>query len=68
VVIATVTELLSAHGANICSFHLARQEKGGVAVMTIEIDSKIDCELPVLKEELEQDPEITTCTAMLPIS
>ena len=36
--------------------------------MTIEIDSKIDCELPVLKEELEQDPEITTCTAMLPIS
>ena len=36
--------------------------------MTIEIDSKIDCELPVLKEELERDPEITTCTAMLPIS
>ncbi|WP_173452653.1 L-serine ammonia-lyase, iron-sulfur-dependent subunit beta [Eubacterium pyruvativorans] len=67
-VIATVTELLSAHGANICSFHLARQEKGGVAVMTIEIDSKINCELPVLKEELERDPEITTCTAMLPIS
>src|SRR5699024_8198195 len=29
--IAAVTDVLAAHGANICNFRLARREKGGVA-------------------------------------
>lgn len=36
--IAAVTELLAAQGVNICSFRLARRQKGGAAVMTIETD------------------------------
>lgn len=40
--IAAVTELLSAGGANISNFRLSREQKGGRAVMTIEIDGKPD--------------------------
>ena len=36
--IAHVTELLGSNGINIANFRLAREQKGGTAVMTIEID------------------------------
>ena len=41
-VIAAVTQLMHFEyaGLNICNFHLSRQEKGGNAIMTIEIDGK----------------------------
>ncbi|MDW2799391.1 L-serine ammonia-lyase, iron-sulfur-dependent subunit beta [Clostridium boliviensis] len=41
-IIANVTNLVAAGYANICSFRLNRQEKGGIAIMIIETDSDID--------------------------
>lgn len=43
--IAAVTELLAAAGVNICNFRLARRQKGGAAVMTIETDGSFGQEL-----------------------
>lgn len=40
--IAQVTGLVAAHQANICNFRLNRKEKGGLAIMTIEMDSGFD--------------------------
>ncbi|GLC80234.1 L-serine ammonia-lyase, iron-sulfur-dependent subunit beta [Lacrimispora brassicae] len=41
-IIAHVTNLVAVGKANICNFRLNRQEKGGVAIMTIEMDSDFD--------------------------
>lgn len=41
-VIAEVTTLVSQHRANIANFRLNRQEKGGLAIMTIEMDQSMD--------------------------
>lgn len=41
-IIAHVTNLVAAGNANICNFRLNREEKGGLAIMTIEIDSDFD--------------------------
>lgn len=41
-VIAQVTDLLAERGVNICNFSLSRRNKGGVAVMTIEMDGGPD--------------------------
>lgn len=48
-VIADVTSLIrdKYKGLNICSFHLSREERGGRAIMTIELDS--------ISEEIEKD-------------
>ncbi len=43
-VIAQVTTLVSNHRANIANFRLNRQEKGGLAIMTIEMDQTMDKE------------------------
>ena len=43
--IAHVTELLGSNGINIANFRLAREQKGGTAVMTIEIDGDAGQEL-----------------------
>lgn len=43
--IAHVTELLGSNGINIANFRLARKQKGGTAVMTIEIDGDAGKEL-----------------------
>ncbi len=43
--IAHVTELLGSNGINIANFRLAREQKGGTAVMTIEIDGDAGSEL-----------------------
>ena len=43
--IAAVTRFMAERGINICNFHLSRQNKGGLAVMTIEIDSDADGEI-----------------------
>ena len=39
--IAAVTNFMAYSGVNIGSFRLARPQKGGTAVMTIEVDGEI---------------------------
>lgn len=46
-IIASVTSLIRDRYLNICCFHLTREEKGGRAIMTIELDS--------ISEEVEKD-------------
>lgn len=41
-VIAQVTAFVSQHRTNIANFRLNRQEKGGLAIMTIEMDQTMD--------------------------
>ena len=62
--IAAVTDVLAAHGVNICNFRLARREKGGVAVMTIEMDGSFD---GALNREVEALPNILSSTMLQPI-
>ena len=54
-VIAQVTALVSQHQGNICNFRLNRKEKGGDAVMSIELDSSIR---PDLVTEIRKMPHI----------
>lgn len=62
--IASVTDLISDYGANICNFRLARKSKGGQAVMTIETDGNFEEEL---NEEIRKLPNIYCSTILLPI-
>lgn len=62
--IAAVTELMAEHGANICSFRLGRQERGGQAVMTIETDGFL---APELNEQIEKLEHIYASIMLLPI-
>ena len=62
--IAAVTEVVAETGANICSFRLSRQEKGGDAVMNIELDSLTDHSI---KERIQALPNIFSCTVLEPI-
>lgn len=61
--IAAVTELLAEVQVNICNFRLSRQKKGGVAVMTIEMDGSFD---PALNKRIEALPNILSSTMLLP--
>lgn len=40
--IAAVTEIMAEHSVNICNFRLSRKTKGGQAVMTMELNEKIN--------------------------
>lgn len=62
--IAAVTELLAAHDANICNFRLARQKKGGIAVMTIDTDGELDEQI---NERIQQLPNVFCSTLLPPI-
>ena len=57
----SLTEIMAEYGANICSFHLAREAKGGLAVMTIESDS---CLGPDLNEKINQLENIYSSTLL----
>ena len=59
--IAAVTELMAEYGVNICNFHLARETKGGVAVMTIESDSHF---VPELNEKINRLENIYSSTML----
>lgn len=61
--IAAVTDVLAASQVNICNFRLSRQKKGGIAVMTIEMDGSFDCEL---NKRIESLPNILSSTMLLP--
>ena len=62
--IAAVTELMAEYGVNICNFHLARQAKGGLAVMTIESDSYLG---PDLNEKINHLENIYSSTMLEPV-
>ena len=62
--IAAVTELMAEYGVNICNFHLARQTKGGLAVMTIESDSYLG---PDLNEKINHLENIYSSTMLEPV-
>lgn len=62
--IAAVTEELGAHGVNICNFRLSRSEKGGAAVMTIEMDGTPD---PSLNERVAGLPNVVSSTMLWPV-
>lgn len=63
--IAAVTEVMADAGVNICSFRLSRQQKGGEAVMTIEIDGHFG---PELNDRIKTLPNIFSSTMLQPIS
>ena len=62
--IAAVTEYVSRLGANICNFRLAREQKGGTAVMTIELDGGMD---PSVNREIRKLPNIIGSTLLEPV-
>ncbi len=61
--IAAVTEVMAGAGINICNFRLARNQKGGQAVMTIETDGQISQEQ---NHAISQLPNIFSSTMLLP--
>ncbi len=63
-VIADVTEVTGEAGANICNFRLSRQEKGGEAVMTIELDGNIG---EKLNDKINRLPNIYSSIMLRPI-
>ena len=62
--IAAVTDCLGSYGVNICNFRLAREQKGGTAVMTIETDGSID---RALNEKIRALPNIIGSTRLEPV-
>ena len=62
-VIAEVTDLLADRGVNICNFSLSRRQKGGVAVMTIEMDGGLD---EALAQRVRALPDVMLCVTLLP--
>lgn len=62
-VIAEVTDLLADRGVNICNFSLSRRQKGGEAVMTIEMDGGLD---EALADRVRALPDVMLCVTLLP--
>lgn len=62
--IAAVTEVMADAGVNICNFRLSRQQRGGQAVMTIEIDGSFG---PELNKTIQTLPNIFSSTMLQPI-
>ena len=62
--IASVTDVLADRGANICDFSLARQARGGVAVMTIEVEGDVG---EGVAARIEALPGVEACTMLAPV-
>lgn len=62
--IAAVTDEMSQRGINICNFRLSRAFKGGTAIMTIEVDGSLECDI---KECIEKLPNVLSCTVLMPM-
>jgi len=62
-IIASVTKFLAGENINIGSFRLSRRQKGGLAVMTIEVDSAVPASI---NQALEQLPHIISSTVLAP--
>ena len=61
--IAAVTQFLAGQNINIGSFRLSRRQKGGLAVMTLEVDSPVSTQL---NQDLERLPNIISSTVLAP--
>ena len=64
-IIASVTEVAALAGANISNFRLSRKEKGGEAVMTIELDGSFGPDLALAVRHL---PHIYSSILLMPVS
>lgn len=53
--VAKVSNILGNNGININNFSLSREEKGGIAIMTIEIDGGID---PSIQRIIQDVPKV----------
>lgn len=62
-IIATVTNFIAAQGVNIGSLRLTRDQRGGLAVMTVEVDSPIS---PALNSIVGQLPHVISSTVLDP--
>ena len=62
--IASVTEVMAGAGANICSFRLSRQKRGGEAVMTIEVDGTFG---PEVNERIQTLDNVFSSIMLQPI-
>ena len=62
--IASVTDVLAECGANICDFSLSREKRGGVAVMTIEVEGEVD---PRARKRVERLRDVVSCTVLEPL-
>ena len=62
--IAAVTEVMAEAGVNICNFRLSRAQKGGTAVMTIEVDGALE---PDVNSCVEKLPNVLSSTMLAPM-
>jgi len=60
-VIAEVSQYLGERGINISNFRLSRSEKGGIAIMTIEVDGKVEASM---NEHISAMPNILRSIAL----
>ncbi|WP_099204071.1 L-serine ammonia-lyase, iron-sulfur-dependent subunit beta [Scatolibacter rhodanostii] len=60
-VIAQVADFLAEEGANIASFYLSRQKKGGESVMTIEVDGTVNQNL---NDKINALPNVISSTLL----
>ena len=63
--IAAVTQYLNQYFINICNFSLARESKGGIAVMTIEFDGSLSS---ALCEEIDLLPNVMHSILLPPLA
>lgn len=59
--VAKVSNILGNNGININNFSLTREEKGGMAIMTIEIDGAIE---PSLQQIIQEIPHIISVSIL----
>lgn len=59
--IAKVSNILGIYGININSFTLSREEKGGIAIMTIEIDGEFN---PHIQQIIQDFPDILSVSIL----
>ena len=57
-------EVVSRRGVNICNFRLSRAQKGGTAVMTIEVDGALE---PDVNSCVEKLPNVLSSTMLAPM-
>ncbi|MFR1355733.1 MAG: hypothetical protein ACLSBB_00155 [Ruthenibacterium lactatiformans] len=55
---------MSRRGVNICNFRLSRAQKGGTAVMTIEVDGALE---PDVNSCVEKLPNVLSSTMLAPM-
>ena len=60
-VIGEVSQYLGELGINVSNFRLSRSEKGGVAIMSIEVDGQVE---PFMNEHINGMPNIIRSTAL----